>query len=217
MAYGKYPWVAFPPLPRLVCVCGAFNFCFSLFSLWFSNFPNTFLKGFIQCLSPWSCLFWQLLWHLWRSPWRKRWLSQEITCLLSLSGTTAAWLCQPQTFSSNCSFPISLPSNFPFESCSSWCSGISQLWWYSSPSMAPILACFAGVLPAGTCNLWDGLTCVPVELVALLTLVLAGREVVSWMKAPACCELGVTAGARILRRRQGPDYQEQSTRARLFL
>lgn len=107
-------------------------------------------------------------------------------------------------------FPISLPSNFPFESCSSWCFGISQLWWCSSPSTAPIFACFAGVLPAGTCNLWDGLTSAPVELVALLSLVLAEREreVVCWMKAPARCELGVTAGTRILRRREGRDYWE---------
>lgn len=83
--------------------------------------------------------------------------------------------------------------------------------------MAPILACFAGVLPAGTCNLWDGLTCVPVELVALLTLVVAEREVVSWMKAAAWCELGVTAGTRILRRREGPDYRETKYQGCLFL
>lgn len=53
----------------------------------------------------------------------------ERPCLPSQSrATAAAWLfCQPQTFSSNCSFPISLPSNFPFESCSSWCFSISQL------------------------------------------------------------------------------------------
>lgn len=74
--------------------------------------------------------------------------------------------------------------------------------------MAPIFACVAGVLPAGTCNLWDGLTSAPVELVALLTLVLAEREVGCWMKAPAFCELGVSAGTRILRRREGPDYRE---------
>lgn len=48
----------------------------------------------------------------------------EPSCLPSLSGTTAAWLCQPQTFTSSCSSPISLPSNFPFESCSSWCDDI---------------------------------------------------------------------------------------------
>lgn len=58
------------------------------------------------------------------------------------------------------------------------------------------------------CNLWDGLISAPVELVALLTLVLAGREVGCWMEAPAFSELGVTAGTQILRRREGPDYRE---------
>lgn len=129
-------------------------------------------------------------------------------CLPSLGGTTAAWPCQPQTFSSNCSSPLSLPSNFPCESCSSWCFGISQLWWFSSlsASTAPIFACFAGVLPAGTCNPWDGWTSAPVELVALLSLVLAEREVGCWLKAPAFSELGVAAGTWILRRREVPGY-----------
>lgn len=141
----------------------------------------------------------------------------EPPCLPSLGGTAAAWLCQPQTFSSNCSFPISLPSNFPFESCSSWCFGISQLWWYSSlsASTAPIFACFAGVLTAGTCNPWDGSISAPVELVALLSLVLFEREGGCWMKAPAFSELGSHCPSAesllaqgLLRRREVPDYWE---------
>lgn len=134
----------------------------------------------------------------------------EPSCLPSLSGTTAAWLCQPQTFSSKCSSPISLPSNSLCESWSSWCFGISQLWWFSSLSIsaAPVFACFADVLPAGTYNPWDGFTSAPPELVALLSLVLAEREVGCCMKAPAFSEPGVTAGTQILRCREVLDYWE---------
>lgn len=77
----------------------------------------------------------------------------EPSCLPSLSGTTARWLCQPQTSSSSsCSSPISLPSNFPFESCSSWCNDILP---FLLPRLQPLHVLLVFSL-AGTCNPWDG-------------------------------------------------------------
>lgn len=77
----------------------------------------------------------------------------EPSCLPSLSGTTAAWLCQPQTSSSSsCSSPISLPSNFPFESRSSWCDDILP---FLLPWLQPLHVLLVFSL-AGTFNPWDG-------------------------------------------------------------
>lgn len=150
----------------------------------------------------------------------------ERPCLPSQSrATAAAWLfCQPQTFSSNCSFPFLCPVTFHLRAAAPGASASPSCWWYSSlsASTAPIFACFAGVLTAGTCNPWDGSIAAPVELVALLSLVLSEREVGCWMKAPAFSELSSHCPSAesllaqgILRRREVPE--KQSTRARLFL
>lgn len=121
-------------------------------------------------------------------------------------------------------FPFLCPLTFHLRAAAPGASASPSCWWYSSlsASTAPIFACFAGGLTAGTCNPWDGSIAAPVELVALLSLVLSEREVGCWMKAPAFSELSSHCPSAesllaqgILRRREVPE--KQSTRARLFL
>lgn len=131
----------------------------------------------------------------------------EPSCLPSLSGTTAAWLCQPQTSSSSsCSSPISLPSNFFHLRAAA--PGVMIFFPFCFHGSNLCMFCWCSPLQALVT-----LGMAPVELVALLSLVLAEREVGCWMKAPAFSQLRVTAGtgdpaAQII--------EKQSTRARLF-
>lgn len=113
-----------------VCLETLFNCCFSFSPLLFSNFPIYPFKKILCSVCNLEAACFKLLWHLWSSPWRRRWLSPRRASLSAFpeqGNSSSMALLSATNLQQQLFIPISLPSNFPFESCSSWCFSISQL------------------------------------------------------------------------------------------